>query len=161
MIVKRANVNKLEAMVQASSAFTPLSAFNPVETKPNAVRTKRTNGRYSSIKLKRVKQGNTGVTIEIKKGSRQRLPSAFLLATSATGMTVMARGAYEGRNFTWRNKRIKREGNDTPLAALNTVSVYKAAITPDVQQEVNRQTERTFTTRLLHELTTGLQYRRR
>lgn len=159
MTMQRSTERTLTASLKASSAYTPLTAFNPRVVSSQGVVTKRTKGAYSSRKLKRVRKGTTGVTIEIKKGQRQRLPSAFLANVGGRSV-IMARGEYNSsRSFTWRNKRISPTGNDLPIEGLKTVSVFKAVINGDALKGVNEAAQRTFHTRIIHELNQGLKYK--
>ena len=79
--------------------------------------------------INRVRQTKTGVSVMILKGERTVIQRAFILRNK--GGAVFARGIYTASGFYFRhgiNSRKNKEGNDTPITSIQTVSVATAAL---------------------------------
>lgn len=147
--VRKANTSTLTAYLMASASPLSLSKFNPVQNRGN-IQTRRIGGKrggFASTRLRRA--GVSGVTIEVVKGQKTTIASAFVRIFGSGKATVMARGAYSGGKFEFSKAR-------TPIAALNTKSIYFAAIADDVQKRVEPTTSADYSARLIHELSKGL-----
>ncbi len=147
--IKKSNTSTLTAYLMASATPLSLSKFNPVQNK-GSVEIRKVGGKrggFASSKLKRA--GASGVTIEVLKGQKETIDSAFIRVFGSGKATVMARGAYTGNKFDFSSKRL-------PIAALNTKSIYFSAINDSVQEAVSKTTEIDYSNRLTHELTKGL-----
>lgn len=112
-------------------------------------------------------QSTEGVSVLIRKGSKQIVKGAFI-ATMASGHTgVFARGTYKGGggDFNFRHKRIRkaqgytlRNGkyqpiqNDLSVNELTTVSVPKAFSSRVVLSALAKTIEESFPDRMVHEL---------
>lgn len=138
--MKRANKTQLYALLIASGKPLPLRSFKPRQTKE-------------------------GVSVLIKKGSRQLIKSAFL-TTMASGYTgVFARGTYKQGGYNFRHQRITEAGgykrvgnryqpinNDTPINTLTTTSVPLMFSQNTVLNALSKSIEQDFPARMLHEL---------
>lgn len=160
--IVRASSSNPVGYLKASGSRTSLSAFNPRMLNDMGTYTTLKKGRLSSgAKAKKsLRLGDRrriGVMeVEIKIGKRERINSAFFLPTSK-GSTVMARGTYDSsKAFAWRHKRANKNGSDTPITALDTVSVYKAAILPKTQTKIADSLGSRYSERLLHELSRAI-----
>lgn len=154
MVIRRANVNKQSGELDAATRTTPLSQFNPRETtSAGVVTTRGAKGAYRSRKVKRPKE--SGVTVEIIRGRRVRIPSAFLMFNNSNG-AVVARGKYStSRVFQFRRgkgSRIRSTGNDLPIGSLVTVSVYAASINDTVQARMTPKVMTDYDQRIQHEM---------
>jgi hypothetical protein len=163
MIIRKANVNRQTGELDSASSVTPLSRFNPRETTRSGITTRRVRGTFQSKKGK-ARPAGTGVTVEIIRGRRTRIPSAFLMFGGRANGAVMARGKYADRNnFEFRRgrgSRINRTGSDTPISGLVSVSVYVASVNARVQARITPKVQADFLARLEHEYTRGLQFGR-
>lgn len=157
MNVRNANTTTLTGSLNASSRYTPLRHFKPKMTTGNvSTRTTRTGAMYSR-KLKR-KGRNQGMQVEIVKGQRKTISSAFFLPVSFNA-TVVARGQYsQSQQFQFRKQRVSKTGNDLPIDSLRTVSVFKSAINTTVQQRLSEYVMKEYSTRIVHEIERGLNY---
>ena len=139
-------------VLKVNSAFTPLHAFQPTQTSSTGVRSVVTKSGALASKAKRVKRvRTTDMKLEIIRGKKTAIPSAFFLPGSSKGV-VMGRGKYSGeRKFIWRNRRVQPRGNDTPIESLRTVSVYAGVVNPTSQTKIFNQVGEDFRNRLIHE----------
>lgn len=147
--LKNATTVTLTGQILASASPLSLSKFNPVQNK-GLIQTRNVGGKkggFASTKLKRA--AASGVTIEVIKGQKETLPSAFLKFSGSGKGTVMARGEYSGKNFDWGKARL-------PISKLNTKSIYWASQNDKVQEPVSVQVSSDYQARLIHELTRGL-----
>jgi hypothetical protein len=137
--VERANMRSMTGKIVASRKPIPISAFAPKqETSAGRVSISR-RGAVIKKSFKRAKVNTqSGVSVEIRKGKREVIPFAFLLAGGAA--QVFARGAYKDKKiFVQRHHRVSKEGNDIPVKPLITVSVFGTAINNQVQQRMGRE----------------------
>lgn len=161
--IVRASQSTPTGYLKASGSRTPLSAFNPRMLNEMGSFTQLKRGALvtSGKAKKSLRIGDRrriGVMeVEIKVGRKERVNSAFFLPTLGKS-TIMARGTYDSsKAFAWRHKRIKKSGNDTPIAALDTVSVYKAATTPETQTKIFSAIGSRYVDRLVHELSRAME----
>lgn len=147
--VVRSSATTLTGYIYASSTPLPLSKFNPTQVSLSGsvlVQTRRVGGRDGGIASARARRGaSTGVTVEIMKGKKENLPSAFLKIAGSGKGTVMARGEYGSGGFDWGKKRL-------PISKLNTKSVYWASQNKTVEDAVSRETVVNYDNRLIYEL---------
>ena len=153
--VVRSSATTLTGYIYASSTPLPLSRFNPSSVSMGKgkilVETRRIGGRKGGYAGSAVTRIGTqqGVTVEILKGRKERLPSAFLLIAGSGKGTVMARGDYGSSGFDWGKKRL-------PINKLNTKSVYWASQNKTVEEAVSKGTSANYEGRLIYELTRAL-----
>lgn len=149
--VKNSNETMLTGTIQANQQPLSLSAFNPAWTRDRvsggtSFLTKTQRGR-----TRKMKRGDTGVSVEIVKGNTVRLPSAFQIFNSG-GAPVFARGLYGGTDgFLWGKKRL-------PIQKLNTKSVFFAIFSADIENKINDKLVEYYPDRLLHEINEGLKH---
>lgn len=97
------------------------------------------------------RQTKKGVTANIM-GARKLIRGAFIATMTNGHKGVFARGKYNGYSFAFRDKRVKKTGNDTPINELTTSSVPKMMENTTILNEVIKGMETQFTPRLAHEL---------
>lgn len=97
------------------------------------------------------RQTRRGVTVDVM-GKRERLPSAFIGTMASGHRGVFARGKYQGYKFQWREKRIKKQGNDLAINELTTTSVPKMMQNNAVLTALQKGLEQDFPARLEHEV---------
>jgi hypothetical protein len=160
--VQSANPKTLTANILAQYGTLSLSVFNPKEVSVSGgskILTTKSNKAYSSKKIKNTKK-STGIYIEIIKGNKQYIPSAFMgfwnKTTSdgtkrASGGAIFARGRYGSSGFEFS------KGNDS-ISKLKSKSVYWAILNKDVGPKTEENGIEVYYTRLNHELTKGLRY---
>lgn len=155
--LKKSSESSLTGYIYASANPLSLSKFNPTSIEFGKgkilVQTKRVGGKKGSFASSAVTRigSNTGVVIEILKGKKETLPSAFLLLQSSGNAAVMARGEYNNKGFDWGKSRL-------PIHKLNTKSVYWASQNDKVAEVVGTTTLVDYEKRLIHEIdraTTG------
>jgi hypothetical protein len=149
--VKNSNETMLTGTIEANQQPLSLSAFNPSWTRDRvsagrSILTKTQKGRTTKIK-----RGDTGVSVEIVKGNKVKLPSAFQIFNSG-GSPVFARGLYGGSDgFLWGKKRL-------PIQKLNTKSVFFAIFSADIEKKINDKLMEYYPDRLMHEINEGLNH---
>lgn len=154
MSIRNATLSRQTGYLNASSRPVSLSKFNPREVKSSGVTTQRRGAGFAS-RRGRARSGNTGVTVEIVRGKRVRIPSAFLLFSARVSGLVMARGHYTRSEFIFRRgkgSRIRPKGPDLPIEELNTISIYAAAVNERVQPPIAPEIEESYNDRLAHEM---------
>lgn len=123
-------------------------------------------GRPIPLKVFKPRRAKEGVSVLIKKGSRQIVRGAFIASMGSGHEGVFARGKYgSGGSFNYRRKRIRPAGgyalkngryqpinNDLSISELNTVSVPKAFANNVVLNNLKRHIEEEFPKRMMHEL---------
>jgi hypothetical protein len=151
--IKRSNPTSPVGFIKASSYRTPLAAFQPTFTSQSGVRTIVTKQGYAASKVGRVKRvRTTAMQIEIVRGKKTTMRGAFLIPGMSKAV-VAGRGKYaENKDFQWRNKRVNKEGSDTPIDSLTTVSVFKAITTRSQQGKVAVDLSPRYRDRLIHEM---------
>lgn len=154
--IRRSTQSSPVGYVMASAGRTSLSAFGARIVSAEGRTTTLKKGTLSSkVKASRLKPGQkTGVMeLEIIKGKRVHIASAFFLPKSGTN-AIMARGVHaSNRDFTFRHKRLSRTGSDKPIDALKTISVFKAVTMPKAQYKLRVDLGQRYHNRLLHEIT--------
>ena len=116
----------------------------------------RANTRVVSLKQFGARQTRKGVTVEVLRGSRKLIKSAFIkqMPNGVTG--VMARGKYQSSGgvdvMKFRQKRINKTGNDLPIESLKAVSVYALMATDNVRVPMENEAVQMYTGRLSHEI---------
>lgn len=162
MRVTRANTVTLTGSLDASSHYTPLHFFRPTQTTSvisetgfskniSVTRTRRGEMRQR----KAGKRAKMGLAVTIIKGQRTSIASAFYVH----GKYIAARGDYNNsQQFQFRKHRTNRSGNDTPISSIKTLSVFKSAINNTVQKRLSEHVMRDYSTRVIHEITRGLEY---
>lgn len=152
-VLRNSTENSLTGTINASMVPLSLSKFNPSFVSDRVI-----GGKYSSLvktqkgKSTQVKRGKLGVTVEIIKGQKEHLPSAFqLFRGGASGAPIMARGTYGSNGFEWAKPRL-------PISKLNSKSVFYSIFSGDVERNVNNIVAWYYPERLLHEITEGLKY---
>jgi hypothetical protein len=123
LVILRAAPIKPFGTINADSRPESLGHFNPsqiVQTSTGHTSVRKRKGAYGKQEHGR-KSGKSGVYVEVVKGRKENLPSAFILLISGKPI-VMARGVYKGHDgFQWA------QGGRLPLTKLNTKSVYWAS----------------------------------
>lgn len=160
MTVVRATPQSPVGMLKASSGFTPFHAFQPTMTTTTGAKLFVTKQGALASKAKRLKRGGTGVMmIEIVKGKKRPVRSAFFLPGASKGL-VTARGQYSGNStFNWRHRRIQKDGPDNPIDALRTISVFKAVTMGASQNILFNELGKDYQNRLVHELSRNISTR--
>lgn len=140
--LKRAWAKNLEGAVVSQGKPVPLMKFKP-------------------------SQSTEGVSVLIRKGSKQMVKGAFIATMASGHVGVFARGTYKGGggDFNFRHKRIRKvQGytkvggrwqpiqNDLSVNELTTVSVPKALSNRVVVDALARTIEESFPARMVHEL---------
>jgi hypothetical protein len=140
LTIKSAYRNKLWGFIVSSSGPIPLSKFKPIATK-------------------------TGVSVMIRKGSRQQIHGAFMPAMASGHSGVFARGVYGSSEFKFRHRRTRTAGgykvvngryqpveNDLEINELSTLSIPKAFSNAVVLRQIKTKIEDDFPSRMIHEL---------
>jgi hypothetical protein len=155
--VKRASPVSRYGAIMASSAYTPMHYFGIRKMTDMGSFTTLRKGVLSTslntkkrLSIKDRKRINR-IEVEIVKGQRRLLPSAFFLNQSST--MIAARGVYtQGTDFAWRNKRVVSSGPDKPIDVLQSPSIFKQLTTDAAMQQVQKDISPKYQARLLHEV---------
>jgi hypothetical protein len=125
--VVRANRSTLTGYVGASGGPIPIRKFPHFETKK-------------------------GVLVEIRKGQLKMIPSAFVQRMPNGSLGVFGRGRYQGKDFAFRNRRQRKNGNDLEINQITTISVPFAFNGNDTMQKTNNVLDTSVLNRIVHEL---------
>ena len=99
----------------------------------------------------RARQSKRGVSVNVM-GTRALIKSAFIITTKSGQRGVFGRGTYKGGEFAFRNKRLKKSGNDLPITEMTTLSVPKAMSNSVILRHLSDKIATHFPQRLTHEL---------
>lgn len=145
------NINKatsvsLIANLFASAKPIPMDAFSPkFETADRTISISRKGiQKEKSLKKKKNNPG-VGVSIEVYKGKREVIPYAFLIPGAKP--RVFARGEYKSGTsygFVQRNQRANKDGADTPIKPLISVTVHAAVINKESLQRIESRVTTVF-----------------
>lgn len=147
LFVQNASTSSLQSTLWASIAPLPMSMFSPVEVAGNVVtkwKGSRKAGGFTSKQQK--KPGTAGVSVEIMKGNRKTLRSAFLSIKTAKG-AVRAFGKYGGDGFSFSNDQAG------PISTLKSLSIFWAIQHDKVAEDVTPRLGQLYVARYEHELT--------
>lgn len=97
------------------------------------------------------RQTRKGVTVNVM-GQRKLVRGAFIATMQSGHRGAFARGKYSGYQFEFRNKRIKKQGNDLAINELTTTSVPKMMQNNAVLTALQKGLEQDFPARLEHEM---------
>jgi hypothetical protein len=100
------------------------------------------SGKPISLAYFGARKTKTGVSVEILKGQRKIIKSAFMLKAGGRGRNIpFARGKYEGNKFQFRKNREVSTGPDLPIGKLLSISIPSAVRSNDVPILLNIQRE--------------------
>lgn len=150
-----AKTSTLSGAVAASSKPIPMDAFSPkFQTETAAIKVSRKGIQVVNRFKARKKNIAKGVSIEVVRGNRQVVPYAFMIAGAKP--RVFARGKYRtgggSFGFMQRNKRVNKEGTDTPIKPLVSTTIHSAVVNDKVIHRINSEMTPFYTDRLQHEL---------
>lgn len=141
----KSSSSSLSAFIFANKVPLSLSKFNPVQfnagVKTSFKGSKKTGGFVSQ----KTKSKSSGVQIEVVKGKKEIIPSAFLLFAKSSKAAVFARGVYGGESFVFGKDRL-------PITHLNTKSVYYAIGDRTVTGGIPELIHESMYQRMLHEI---------
>lgn len=99
------------------------------------------------------RQTKRGVTVQIKRGARRLIRSAFIATTRSGHRGVFARGQYGGRAFVRRTQRIRAYPKpDLPITELFTVGVPQGFSNRLVLDALERKVRERFPALFAHEI---------
>ena len=151
---KRANTATLTGKLFASRKPIPIDAFSPKqETSSQSIKISRKGQQKIKQFTQAKKNPVVGVSVEIKRGEREIIPYAFMIAGGA--VRVFARGDYKtgtSYGFVQRHERVSNDGNDVPIKPLITISEYGSILNHRVLSQIGRQVQEFYPDRLVHEL---------
>lgn len=138
--IRRANSGQLYGFIIAQGRPIPLKNFKPRQT-------------------------NAGVSVMIKKGMRTTVKGAFMPTMPSGHTGVFARGKYTKSDFSFRHQRTRAAGgyklvngrwrpiiNDLEISEVSTLTTPKMFSNTVVMNNIFKQIEQDFPTRMMHEL---------
>lgn len=138
-----------------SLAHFPLKAYQGQEQTASRLTSKKDNkGRRQYMVKARTLKNTTdrkGVFIEVVKGRKQNITSAFLVFNNGRPL-VMARGEYKG------SQGFKRGKPRLPITKLNTKSVFWGSLYPKQVSIWMPFTQEAYAKALTHELEQGINF---
>lgn len=143
--------SSLTGYLMASSFPLSMEVFNPVEIKEN-VMTKKVgtyktkSGKKTAFGSTKTRLKTTGVTIEILRGKKKTIKSAFLALKAKGGANVKAFGAYAGSKFQFNPEPVGQSQK------LRSKSVLWAIMNDTTSERINKKASEVFSDRLIHEL---------
>jgi hypothetical protein len=149
-LIKKSSESTLTGTINASIRPLSLSKFNPEWTRDRVAGNRSFLTKTKKNKTIKIKRGDVGLKIEILKGRKESIPSAFLLFKNG-GTPVMARGVYGNDGFIFGSSRL-------PISKLNTKSVFYTLMNDDIQKALNQKITDVYPARLLQELEKGLKF---
>lgn len=156
----RGKASRLSTELSMSTLPIPMAQFTVARVKPNKTAKGRmpviqTGGKgLGSLKSKSIstirrgigtvasKKTGGGILIEVLKGHREFVPSAFISPLShmvvARSNTVSNKSYNIGsqKDFNWRHKRIAEQDKDTPVGALFSKAPFWTAVDSRVQSRL-------------------------
>lgn len=143
--IDRARPGRLYADLNISTANVPLISFKATKVTTATVASAVTfrtlkSGRVKAVKGGKVKAG--GVQVSVVKGRTSFIRGAFII-NAKHGANVAHRAflngghAYSGGAFQFRNKRENKQGNDTPVGSMLSLSPFVAGTSQEVQRRLN------------------------
>lgn len=144
--------SSLTGYLMASSFPLSMEVFNPVEIKENVMTKKVGSFRTKSGTVKKTygpsktRLKTTGVTIEILRGKKKTIKSAFLALKSKGGANVKAFGAYAGGKFQFNPQPTGQSQK------LRSKSVLWAIMNDNANERITKKASEVFSDRLFHEL---------
>lgn len=120
-----------------NTAFTPSGVRSAISlsmaTNFNLTSKLGISGKPIALAYFGARKTQTGVSVEIIRGQRKVVKSAFMVKVGGRGKAKpFARGQYEGNQFKFRKERVKRTGPDMPISKLLSVSIPSAVRSNDV-----------------------------
>lgn len=151
MFIKKAYGSTMTGYLMASPDTLPLGIFNPSEIRDNVITkkvgtVKGKGGSKSVYGSSRTRLKTVGVMIEIFKGRKMLIKSAFLSLKAKGGATVKGFGMYQSDGFKFDNTAGISQ-------RLKTKSVLWAILNEGVEPRLSNKAQEVFSDRLLHELT--------
>jgi hypothetical protein len=148
--IKFSNPTTQTATMDVANKQIPIIAFKGVRQDAKETRvSKEGTSVFSRLKNKGKKTG--GVNVQIIKGRKTHIRSAFI-ATMKNGHTgVFARGEY-GKPFEFRKGRTRATGNDNPIQELNTLNTPNAFLNRAVKAKIEAKANDAFQRRITHHL---------
>lgn len=139
-VSNNATYSKPEGTIKGDPKPVSLSRFNPEFKKKHTIKGNKKRTRDGK-KYKTTFDSKTfqieGVSVEILKGQKKRIPFAFMVQSDkpGVGMQVWARGSYSGGKFNTSKERM-------PITPLKTVSPFSSLTNEDIQNNTEvRATE--------------------
>lgn len=152
--INRAKSNNLHGELYGSTKPLPLDVFSPRQETATTTITVTRRGEQRVKELRRARKNpQGGVSIEVEKNRRETVPYAFMIPGAKP--RVFARGEYRmgtQHGFVQRHHRVNKDGNDTPVKPLITMSIYGQILNDEVLQPTAREVEQYYPTRLEHEV---------
>lgn len=150
IITRNSSRTNLTAKIIASGRPISLTAFGAKQESATTTVKFDRKGNLSRVSRKTRKRNPvSGVSFEVKKGSPERVASAFI-QTSNGGTTVFARGIYGTAGFEFGKERL-------PITGLNSVSVPSMFANNDVIMPTERKAVEVLNGRITHEINWLLQ----
>ncbi len=146
--IRKATLENLKGFIKANRAPLSVSKFNPVSISLSGSGFIRgsIDRKSKGFAFKKTKSDKVGVSIQVLKGERKNIGSAFMLLQGSGKGSVMARGNYStGSNFNFTKPRL-------PIEGLNSISIYGATLHSKVTSVVMPLGSEKYTERLIHEL---------
>jgi hypothetical protein len=148
--IKFASPSTQTATMHVANKQIPIIAFKGVRQDAKETRvSKKGTSVFSRLKNRGKKTG--GVNVQILRGRKTHIRSAFIATMKSGHVGVFARGEY-GKPFEWRKRRLQSKGGDTPIQELNTLNVPTAFLNDRVKPNVEKKAQDIFQRRLLHHL---------
>lgn len=145
LVIDRAKAGRLYSTLSMSTATIPLIQFRATKVATADVargvsfRTLK-SGKVKTVKGGKVKAG--GVQVQIVKGRTSFIRGAFII-DAKFGRNVANRAylnggsAYNSSGFQFRTKREQKQGNDTPVGSMLSLSPLTAGTSQEVQRKLS------------------------
>lgn len=152
--IKRATKSLLMGYVYAPTKPVPLNAFNPKYSTPTkSIRVTKKGVQRIKDKRRRNNAPGAGVSVQIKKGTTDIVPYAFMIPGAKPH--VFARGRYADSRVMKFNRRFKRENNtgaDVHVNALMSITTHQAVVNPAALSTIKKRVQEDFPKDLKHEV---------
>lgn len=145
---RKATSSKLEGAVMADKGTLPLSLFEPRVVSGSVITRIRSGETRSKTAARRQKR--QGVFVEIIKGKKEHLKTAFLLNKNF-GVSIMARGIYKKAGFKFSKARM-------PITTMKSKSVFFATQNKSVSAKYVPFAESVYLNELERQLNGAIKY---
>ena len=145
LVIDRARTNRLWSTLSMSTANIPLVQFKATKVTTQTVARGISYRTLKSGRTKVVKGGNIkagGVQVQVVKGKTGFIRGAFIIK-ALHGRNVASRAylngghAYSGGSFQFRTKRENKQGSDTPVGSMLSLSPLTAGTSQEVQRRLS------------------------
>lgn len=152
--IQKTSAAYLDGRLTSTTRTLPLIDFKAKEVKSGVKTFFAGSTKTGGFVSQKTREKTEGVSVEILKGDRKLIPSAFIyFGTNRTQPSVKAYGLYSESGFGFS------EAGDEPASKLKSVSIAGALRNDQLLRKLKEKAQNDYNVRLVHELTKGNKYK--